>query len=204
MDKSDDPVQLTSLQLPTRPRAQPSDKVRDDIALLGRVAARDEKALEMLYQRFGGPLFSLCLKMLGDRAEAEEALQDAFVRLWKRAPTYDSDRSAPFSWAVLITRSLCVDRLRSRRKIVSFTDEQAAESIADLAPEPDEGAEANDRARQIRDRLMHLPLEQRLCIEMAFFNGRTHQEIAEVLDEPLGTVKARIRRGLLKLRSLMS
>ena len=160
--------------------------------------------MDALYSRFGDPLYSLCYRMLSNREEAEEALQDVLVRIWKKAPVYDPARSAPFSWMVMMTRSICVDRLRGRRKIIPFNLEILQDPVDDSVRAPSNNVEIEEGTEHLKDKLSELPEEQRICIEMAFFGGRTHREIAEALNEPLGTVKARIRRGLTRMRKLVS
>lgn len=160
--------------------------------------------MDALYSRFGDPLYSLCYRMLCNREEAEEALQDVLVRIWKKAPTYDPARSAPFSWMVMMTRSICVDKLRGRRKIIPFSLDIIQDPIDDSVQPPSSNVEMGEGAKHLKEKLFELPEDQRLCIEMAFFGGRTHREIAEALNEPLGTVKARIRRGLARMRRLVT
>jgi RNA polymerase sigma-70 factor, ECF subfamily len=176
---------------------------REMIAQIGR---RDQGAFSALYDRLSGPLYSLAFKMLGDASDAQDALQEVFVQIWSRASTYDPEKSSVFSWAVLLTRSRAIDRLRARdrrlrvvvestaeNKVAEATDASTVESAADTANKKDEAA-------HVRSLLNNLPEDQRQAIELAFFGHRTHHEIAAQLGQPLGTVKARIRRGLLKLR----
>jgi RNA polymerase sigma-70 factor (ECF subfamily) len=178
-----------------------------DREMIARIGQGDQSAFSALYDRLSGPLYSLALKMLGDTAEAQEALQDVFVQIWSRAATYDQKQSSVFSWTVLLTRSRVIDRLRARsrrlRVVVGPTDDKdtridvadasTVESVADTANK-------NDEAARVRSLLNNLPSEQREAIELAFFGHLTHHEIAARLGQPVGTVKARIRRGLLKLR----
>ena len=178
-----------------------------DQEMIARIGRRDQSAFSALYDRLSGPLYSLAMKMLGDPAEAQDALQDVFLQIWSRAGTYDPEKSSVFSWAVLLTRSRAIDRLRARdrrlrvvvgstadeNKIAEATNASTVESAADTANKKDEAA-------HVRSLLNNLPEDQRQAIELAFFGHRTHHEIAAQLGQPLGTVKARIRRGLLKLR----
>jgi RNA polymerase sigma-70 factor (ECF subfamily) len=177
-----------------------------DQEMIARIGRRDQSAFSALYDRLSGPLFSLAMKMLGDPAEAQDALQEVFLQIWSRAGTYDPEQSSVFSWTVLLTRSRVIDRLRARdrrlrvvvestaeNKVAEATDASTVESAADTATKKDEAA-------HVRSLLNNLPEDQRQAIELAFFGHRTHHEIAAQLGQPLGTVKARIRRGLLKLR----
>ncbi len=178
-----------------------------DRDFIGRVARHDQAAFVALYDRLNGPLYALAFRMLGDTNDAEEALQDVFVQIWRRAESYDPAQSSVFSWAALLTRSRVIDRLRSRgrrlRIIGGSTDEELSlgnKSDASTAENATEAAERQEEAASVRAILAELPKEQRDAIEMAFFGDLTHHEIASRLNEPLGTIKARIRRGLLKLR----
>jgi RNA polymerase sigma-70 factor (ECF subfamily) len=177
-----------------------------DQEMIARIGRCDQSAFSALYDRLNGPLYSLAMKMLGDSADAQDALQDVFLQIWSRARTYDPEQSSVFSWAVLLTRSRVIDRLRARdrrlrlvvgftaeNKVAEATDASTVESVADTANKKDEAA-------HVRSLLNNLPEDQRQAIELAFFGHRTHHEIAAQLGQPLGTVKARIRRGLLKLR----
>jgi RNA polymerase sigma-70 factor, ECF subfamily len=175
-----------------------------DQEMIARIGRRDQSAFSALYDRLSGPLYSLTVKMLGDPVEAQDALQDVFLQIWSRAETYDPEQSSVFSWAVLLTRSRVIDRLRARgrrsRVVVAPTDDTPTAADASTVESAADTAEKNDEAARVRYVLNSLPSEQREAIEMAFFEHLTHHEIAARLGQPLGTVKARIRRGLLKLR----
>ena len=175
-----------------------------DREMIARVGRGDQRAFSALYDRLNGPLYSLALRMLGDAAEAQEALQDVFLQIWSRAGSYDPEQSSVFSWSVLLTRSRVIDRLRvrgRRLRIVTDSDETLIESAdASTAESAADTVDKNEEAVRVRSMLNNLPSEQREAIELAFFTDLTHQEIAARLGQPLGTVKARIRRGLLKLR----
>jgi RNA polymerase sigma-70 factor, ECF subfamily len=178
-----------------------------DQEMIARIGRSDQTAFSALYDRLSGPLYSLALKMLGDASDAQDALQEVFLQIWSRAGTYDPKKSSVFSWAVLLTRSRAIDRLRARErrlrvvvgstadaaKLAEATNASTVETAADTA-------DKNDEAAHVRSLLNNLPLEQRQAIDLAFFGHRTHHEIAAELGQPLGTIKARIRRGLLKLR----
>lgn len=179
-----------------------------DCEMLARVAGGDQHAFGQLYDRLSGPLYSLALRMLGDAAEAQDAMQDVFLQVWRRAPTYDAAQSSVFSWAVRMTRSRVIDRLRARgrrlRVIAASTDDESHDKLppafASSAESAADSAERNEEATRVRSSLKELPAEQREAIELAFFNDLTHDEIAAQLGQPLGTIKSRIRRGLLKLK----
>jgi len=176
-----------------------------DREMIARIGQGDQSAFSALYDRLSGPLYSLAVKMLGDAGEAQDALQDVFLQIWSRAGTYDPEQSSVFSWTVLLTRSRVIDRLRARgrrlRVVAGSTDDKDAD-VADASTMESaaDTADKNDEAARVRSLLNHLPAEQREAIELAFFGHLTHHEIAARLGQPLGTIKARIRRGLLKLR----
>ena len=176
--------------------------------MLAAVAKGDQKAFSQLYDRLSGPLYSLALRMLGDAAEAPDALQDVFLQIWRRASAYDPAQSSVFSWAVLMTRSRVIDRLRARGRRSRVVVYQPGECNIHEAISPDASTEEsaadtvgkNDEAARVRSILNQLPSDQREAIELAFFSDLTHHEIAQRLNQPLGTIKARIRRGLLRLK----
>ncbi len=178
-----------------------------DRETLARVADGDQTAFALLYDRLSGPLYSLAVRMLGDAAEAQDALQEVFLQIWRRSANYDAKQSSVFSWATLMTRSRVIDRLRARsrrlRVVAASTDDTDHPHLAAEASAVSSGAdtvEGNEEAVRVRSIVNKLPAEQRQAIELAFFSDLTHHEIAAQLDQPLGTIKARIRRGLLKLR----
>lgn len=173
-----------------------------DARLLAELAAGQSGSLAELYRLRGGALLALLLRMLGDPQEAEEALQDTFVQLWRRAQHYDAAKAGPFTWMVMIARGLALDRLRRRaRQDAAFDCYREAAGTGELDAHDGfartAGAEA---AGHIVRALGKLPPEQRQAIELAFWRGHTQEEIARTTGEPLGTIKARIRRGMLALR----
>jgi RNA polymerase sigma-70 factor, ECF subfamily len=173
--------------------------------LLRRIATRDCGALGEFYDQTARPLFSLACQMLGNAGEAEEVIQDVFVQIWTKAGAFDAAKGRPFHWALSITRNRSIDRLRARQRrsrvMVDLDGDQSLEQMAE--PSADDTSLMNQDATAIRSAVDGLPQDQRQAIEMAFFGGMTHQEIAETLSEPLGTIKARIRRGMLKLREVL-
>ena len=182
-----------------------------DRETIARIAGGDQRAFGLLYDRLSSPLYSLAVRMLGDPSEAQDALQEVFLQIWRRAAAYDAEQSTVFSWAVLMTRSRVIDRLRARdrrlRVVATSTDDDEAEIAAAPAGSAESASDAigrNEEARRVRSTLNTLPAEQREAIELSFFSELTHHEIASQLGQPLGTIKARIRRGLLKLREQSS
>lgn len=182
----------------------PDQESENEVAarLIARIADGEESAFVALYERFAGSLYAMAQRMLNDAKEAEDVLQEGFTYIWRKAPTYDPKRSSPFAWAVMIMRNKAVDRLRVRQRMeklrgkVTTEGESLHQEDLTSADEP----EIRDRARLVRAALRELPEEQRQSLELAFFGGLTHEQIAERLGTPLGTIKARIRRGLLRLR----
>jgi RNA polymerase sigma-70 factor, ECF subfamily len=176
-----------------------------DARLLARIATGDEAAFGTLYDRFSPGLYSFVLKMVRDEKEAEDVLQEGFAHIWRRASTYDPARSSPFTWAVMILRNKAIDRLRVRQRL-ERTVEKATVEFSHF-PEADDAAagevERRDQGSIVRNALTLIPAEQKQAVELAFFSGLTHEQIAEKLGTPLGTIKARIRRGLLKLRDCL-
>lgn len=174
-----------------------------DGEILALVATGDEAAFARLYDRFAPPLYSLVFRILNDAKESEDVLQEGFVQIWNRAPKYDASRSSPFTWSVIILRSKAIDRLRARQR--QFRLIEAAAPEAEIARETAETSRSvhNDERSQVVWALGQLGEEQRQAIELAFFGGLTQVEISGRLGEPLGTVKARIRRGLLRLREFL-
>ena len=173
--------------------------------LLGRVAAGDLQAMSDFYDQTATPLFSIALRILRDESEAEEVIQDVFVQIWEKASMFDPVLGSAFHWALSIARHKAIDRVRSRERRTRLADELQESGASQVPPvfAPDTAALSSEESATIRSALKSLPPEQRRAIEMAFFGGLSHPEIADALREPLGTVKARIRRGLLKLREVL-
>lgn len=177
-----------------------------EIELLQQIARGDRRSFEALYDRFSGVLFSTAYRVLNNREAAEDVLQDVFVQIWDKAPLYDPSRGKPLTWAITLTRNKSIDRLRStqRRNRLSDELEQEAESLEQFDDKSSvEVVEAMEKGKLVRAAIGKLSPDQREAIELAFFSGLTQTEIAERLQEPLGTIKARIRRGLMKLREVL-
>jgi len=174
------------------------------LRLLHAIAAQDRTALADFYDLAGGVLFATALKMLGDSHEAEEVVQDVFVQIWTKAATFDATLGSPVHWALGITRNRCIDRIRARQRRSRLIDDVGEEAQAAVASDATAVSGLSvEELSHVRSAVRSLPADQRQAIELAFFGGLTHQEIAEQLREPLGTVKARIRRGMLKLRDTL-
>jgi len=168
--------------------------------LLRRIAAQERDALAEFYDQVAGVLFSTACRILGDAHEAEEVIQDVFVQIWDKAATFDPNVGLALSWALGIARNRAIDRLRARQRKARLLNELAEFAAAERGSAETQADLSGEELVAVRRAVGGLPAEQRQAIEMAFFGGLTHIEIAERLNEPLGTVKARIRRGMLKLR----
>jgi RNA polymerase sigma-70 factor (ECF subfamily) len=188
-----------------------SPDVSVDLALLQRIIARDERAVAELYDRHSRLVFSVIWRILHSQADAEDVLQETFVRVWTRAETYDVSLGSPTTWLTRIARNRAVDRVRARR-VRADIDGQAPETntpgeiqaaVAAVSDRPDVRTEDAAVAAALRGAVARLPEAQRVLIEAAYFEGYTHQELAAKLGVPLGTVKTRIRAGLLALRTHM-
>ena len=188
-----------------------SDPPRADVALVTRMASGDDRALAALYDRHGAVAYSVAMSILGDAGDAEEAVSDAFIQVWSNAASFDPARSSVVAWLTMITRTRALDLLRGRRRRTSRTERSAAADIAgfaapvaELGPSPERSAELGELSRAVGAAIAELPAPQRRALELAYFGGLSHSEIAHELDEPLGTVKTRIRAGMEKLRAQLS
>jgi RNA polymerase sigma-70 factor (ECF subfamily) len=174
-----------------------TDETTADLSRIERIVARDPSALGELYDQHSRLLFGLILRILKDRGEAEEVLQEVFVQAWTRANTYNLQLGSPAGWLVGIARNRAIDRLRANsvrvRTIDAVPEPPAAET-------PEGSAAVGEKRRSVQRALESLPVEQRELIEMAYFLGFTHSELAARFNLPLGTVKTRIRTGMLALR----
>jgi RNA polymerase sigma-70 factor (ECF subfamily) len=181
-----------------------TEDASEDARLLAQIAEGDERALAALYKRRGRILYSLLARMLVNEHEAQEVLQDAFVLIWRRARLYDPVRSSPLGWMIMLTRGRAMDilRARSRRAVGHAAYEQEIVSL-DMEVNGRKQIERDDLSAACAVALKALPEAQSRALELAFFRGWTHQQIAGAVGEPLGTIKARIRRGLLALRQIL-
>ncbi len=178
-----------------------------DAELVRKINRGDDLAFADFYDRFAPGLFSMIYAILRDQKESEDVLQEAFVQMWKRTATYDASRSSLFTWAVMISRHKAIDRLRARQRQSRLAEAVANEPDDITASAPVERADTllarNDERARVRAALSQLGDAQREALNLAFFAGLTQTQISEKLGAPLGTVKARIRRGLLALRELL-
>lgn len=194
------PLRVMSAGLPEDPHRVARDLMR-------RVVERDKAAFGELYDRFSGSLLGVIMTVLKNRQEAEDVLQEVFVTVWKKAAAYDPDLGTPLSWLMAVARNQSYDRYRSlrrKRESKEQKEEELRERLSDRIEQHWGVGLQSDELQAIQKALDRLSPEQREAIEMIYVEGRTQQEAAEELQEPLGTIKARVRRGLARLRELLS
>jgi RNA polymerase sigma factor (sigma-70 family) len=170
--------------------------------LLLRTGQNDRDAFAELYRRTSARLFGVCARMLSDRREAEEVLQEAYVTIWQRGGSFDPARASAMTWLIALVRNKAIDRLRQHQN-ATLDHDFAIDSVADDAPTPASGAESAQEYRRLEECLEELDVQQRRSIREAFFSGNTYNELAERAKVPLGTMKSWIRRGLLQLRACL-
>ena len=182
------------------------DLIPDDAALLTLIAQAQTSAFNQLYDRYNRLVFSIAISMLGDRAVAEEATLDVFVQVWRRAGTYRADQGKVSTWLVAITRHHVIDILRwqkARPESHGLGWDEATLQDGLVTRAAEENAELSLQRERVREALSHLPSDQSEVLMLAYFKGHSHSQIAEVLAQPLGTIKTRIRLGMQKLRQLL-
>ena len=171
--------------------------------LMAGVARGDHTAFEQLYDRMAGPVFGLVRRVLRDTAQSEEVTQEVFLDVWRSAPAYDASRGAPATWILTLAHRRAVDRVRSAQAATDREDRAASRDVEtpfDVVSETVEGQLERDEVRAALSSLTEL---QRQAVQLAFYGGYTHTEVSELLGVPLGTVKTRIRDGLIRLRDAM-
>ena len=167
------------------------------------IAARDEAALAQFYDRYRVIVFGLLMRILNNREEAEDVLQEVFLQVWRKAGDFDENRGRPFTWLVTLGRSRAIDRLRtlaSRERVAVAGAREVVEQISDAAAD----AFKSEQRGLVNSALAQLPDEQKRPLMLAYFDGLTQSEIAARLGAPLGTVKTRMRTGLMRLRELLA
>lgn len=185
------------------------ERVNDPMApdvdgeLLQRISAGDRAAFAEFYDRHSTMMFSVACKILNNNStEAEDVLQETFVQIWEKAERFDPKLGRAGSWVATLVRNKAIDRIRASQRRSRLAEEAGAELAitTEVADTANEAVHGHDKAKLIHSAITGLPADQRKAIELAYFSGLTQHEISEQLKEPLGTIKARIRRGLLKLR----
>jgi RNA polymerase sigma-70 factor, ECF subfamily len=180
----------------------PEQAQTEDVELLRAIKRGDEGAIAALYDRYRLILFGLILRILHSQPEAEDVLQEVFLQVWRRASDFDEQRGRPFTWLVTLARSRAIDRLRSlasRDRTVT----EAARATPDIIVDAADDAMKSEQGAIVRRALDELPEEQRRALVLAYFEGLTQSEIAARLNSPLGTVKTRMRSGMIRLRELL-
>ena len=194
------------------PNDMPKAALQSDVARnqdwttqIEQMAAGDQAALANFYDLTNRMAFGLILRIMGDRSTAEEVLLDVYTQVWRQADTYRPERGTPLAWLMTIARTRALDRLRAGRQ--EMQRRESLETVADVrsvAADPEAAASTNEQQRLVRKALTALSDEQRQVIELAYFSGFSQSEIAAHLGQPLGTVKTRVRLGMIKLREILS
>src|SRR5712691_201685 len=184
------------------PAVQPEQPQVSDVELLHAVARGDEGALARLYDQYRVILFGLLVRILNSREEAEDILQEVFLQVWRRAADFDEKRGRPFTWLLTLARSRAIDRLRlltARQRLATSAAQDQPEAVSDALSDTIKSGQKEI----VRRALAELPEEQRHTLMLAYFEGLTQSEIAARLKAPLGTIKTRMRTGMIKLRAIL-
>ena len=185
---------------------QSEQQVTEDIELIQKIGTGDRASFEEFYRRYAALIYSTALRVLNQQSDAEDVMQDVMFMIWEKSPMFDSTRGKPLTWAITMTRNKAIDRLRSIQRRLRLQDEvekEASQSPYFTEQAPTSSLEATEQSRMVRSAVMKLNKEQREVIELSYFGGMTQQEIAARIQSPIGTVKARIRRGMLRLKKLV-
>jgi len=187
-------------------KSDPLIESMDDIELMQRIGTGDRASFEEFYRRHIALVFSSAFKILNNSSDAEDVAQEVMFMVWEKSPMYDVSRGKPLNWAVTMTRNKAIDRLRSIQRRLRLNDDAERE----IAPPPRLGndrpsdhLDSGEKQQIVRSAVMKLNREQRQVIEMSYFGGLTQLEISTRLNTPLGTIKARIRRGMLRLKKIV-
>ena len=172
-------------------------------SLLQRISSGDQSAVAELYDKTSPIVFGLAIRILGERAIAEDVVIEVYAQIWRQAQTYNAQRGTPMSWLLTVTRSRAIDALRARQRMQKTELLETAPDTQAQTLGPEEVSTVAERRRAVCQALTSLSVEQRQAIELAYFSDLSHAEIAQQLGQPLGTVKTRIRTGLLRLRELL-
>jgi RNA polymerase sigma-70 factor, ECF subfamily len=193
----------------SRPGAPRGPAAVTDGELVARAAGGDERAIGLLYDRYSDVLYAVAYRIAGQRADAEEVVVEAFAQAWRDAPRFELGRGSVAGWLTTIARSRALDLVRARSRRERMTAAAAADrpgnppAMGDLPADPAGSLDQDERRRQVQQALESLSPSQRRAIELAYFEGLSQSEIAERLQEPLGTVKTRVRLGMQKLREML-
>lgn len=191
---------------PAVDQIEPASASRDRQNLsdaIARVAQGSQSALEDVYTRTGAKLFGICLRILGDKSEAEDALQEVYVSVWRRADSFDPERASPITWLATLARNRAIDKLRSSGRVRATQPLEAALDKPDGSQDALAGLEGAQESARLLRCVDELEERQSSAIRAAFFDGNTYSELAERGNVPLGTMKSWVRRGLLRLRECL-
>lgn len=181
----------------------PEYTLAEDADLIGIAARGQDAALGVLYDRYHRQCFGFALRMLGAEGDAEEAVQETFVRVWRSAPSYVAERASVGTWVLSITRNICIDELRRRRRRVPQLPALDDSSEMASGDSTDDLAVQNIMGGQVREALQGLPGDQRSAIELTYFHGLSSQEVGRLLGVPAPTIRSRLRLGLLRLAGIL-
>jgi RNA polymerase sigma-70 factor, ECF subfamily len=170
---------------------------------LARIPGGDRAALQTVYRLTSAKLFGVCLRILGERADAEDVLQEVFVTVWRKAADFDATRASPMTWLIAIARNRAIDRLRAARNSRRMEPLEAADAVADAAPIADSALESTQDNARLHGCLGELAAHERAALRGAFFDGNTYEELATRMAVPLGTMKSWIRRAMIKLKACL-
>lgn len=180
-----------------------------DLSLVQRIAAGDERAVAELYDRYGSVLYAVAYRILGERADAEEAVMETFAQVWREAARFETERGSVPAWLTMMVRSRALDQVRSRERRdrlasnAARDDDARSPAMGTYGTDPTREAVQSERRRRVMDAMASLSPVQREAIELAYYEGLSQSEIAERLNEPLGTIKTRVRLGMMKLRDAL-
>lgn len=174
-----------------------------DTELIAKISVRDRIAFDFFYDRYASVLFSFCFRILKEKEEAEDVLQEVFIQIWRDAPRFDATRGSVRSWLFTIARSRALDRYRSRKIAQNRLQEETSEAINGISSQEDLQS-TRIRSHYVAKALKKLTRKQRMVLEMMYYEGLTQEEISERLDEPVGTIKSRLRSALMTLRFFFS
>jgi len=183
-----------------------SNAVELEMELLRRIGQGDTESFAQLYDRYSGILYSSAFRILNQQEASEDLLQEVFIQIWEKASLYDPSRGKPLTWAITLTRNRAIDRLRSSQRRIRLKEEIEREAeLADFLADKSSAEQItlSEKHRLVHHAVEQLAPDQREAVELAFFSGLTQTEIADKLQAPLGTIKARIRRGMMKLKELL-
>jgi RNA polymerase sigma-70 factor (ECF subfamily) len=180
--------------------ATDQESLRD---LLGAIARGDANAFEQLYRSTSAKLFGICMRILPQRGDAEDVLQEVFATIWRKAAQYDPALASPITWLAMLARNRAIDKLRASGNERQNASIDLAEGISDTSPSPSAETELSDERRRLGSCLDQLEAQRSKLIRIAFFEGATYEELASRCGSPLGTVKSWIRRGLAQLKACL-